>query len=265
MDTRTGTLKKPRLHSPAGPLTPTQVYIAPKDKSCLPREIWSHICLFTPPRALGNLLRVNKLFNTYLDPKSRFVMHEQPPPLNQSTAKPLDPNSIWRRARRAFWPKAPGPFKDMTELDIWRLACSTACQFCGKRPSRQQLPLSDPHRHGPGADGVAVIWEFRVRTCGACFSKKTSKVCFSAVLVDIVTIGRIMFSCMKIENVCTRPEIPNKFRKWTSFCQRRPPFSCQPCLLCLQTKIISSSPFVSLRRESFRRQRHYQNCSGRQM
>lgn len=175
MDTRTGTLKKPRLHSPAGPLTPTQVYIAPKDKSCLPREIWSHICLFTPPRALGNLLRVNKLFNTYLDPKSRFVMHEQPPPLNQSTAKPLDPNSIWRRARRAFWPKAPGPFKDMTELDIWRLACSTACQFCGKRPSRQQLPLSDPHRHGPGADGVAVIWEFRVRTCGACFSKKTSK------------------------------------------------------------------------------------------
>ncbi|EPE03240.1 f-box domain containing protein [Ophiostoma piceae UAMH 11346] len=170
-----GPQKKRRLGTQHGALTPTQVFRIPKDKSRLPREIWNHIFLFLPPRALGNLLRVNKLFNTYLDPSSRFTTVEQLPPLVQSVAKAMDPNNIWRWSRRAFWRKTPGPFKDMTELDMWRIACSSTCQFCGREDSRQQLPPSDPYRYGPGANGVARIWEFRVRSCGSCFNKKTVK------------------------------------------------------------------------------------------
>ena len=173
---RNGPQKKPRLDAQHGPLTPTQVFRTPQDKSRLPREIWNRVFLFLPPRALGNLLRVNKVFNTYLDPSSRFTMVEQLPPLVQSVAKAMDPNNIWIWSRRAFWRKTPGPFKDMTELDMWRMACSSTCQFCGKRDSRPQLPSFSPYRYGPGANGVARIWEFRVRSCGSCFSKKTVKV-----------------------------------------------------------------------------------------
>ncbi|XXG99088.1 ARP2/3 actin-organizing complex subunit Sop2 [Hypoxylon texense] len=44
----------------------------PLDKSLLPAEIWHRIFTFTPPRTLGNLLCVNKLFNAYLIPQSSY-------------------------------------------------------------------------------------------------------------------------------------------------------------------------------------------------
>ncbi|ERT00230.1 hypothetical protein HMPREF1624_03601 [Sporothrix schenckii ATCC 58251] len=54
----------------------------------------------------------------------------------------------------------PAPLKEKTELDMWRLACSSTCQFCGKRDTRRTFPATDPLR-GPGLEGVARVWEFR--------------------------------------------------------------------------------------------------------
>ncbi|KIH91354.1 hypothetical protein SPBR_01390 [Sporothrix brasiliensis 5110] len=130
------------------------------DRSLLPTEIWHHIFSFCPPRTLGNLLMVNKLFNSYLDPASPVVVEKRPPPLAKSVVKVIKPNDIWRNARRTFWPKMPAPLKEKTELDMWRLACSSTCQFCGKRDTRRTFPATDPLR-GPGLDGVARVWEFR--------------------------------------------------------------------------------------------------------
>ena len=147
------------------------------DRSCLPAEIWHHIFTFCPPRTLGNLLCVNKLFNAYLDPASSVVVEKSPPVLDKSSVKALEPNAIWRGSRRSFWPNMPGPLKEKTELDMWRLACSSTCQFCGKPDTRR--PLSPPnvtHTTGPGPNGVACIWEFRVRCCRSCLLSKTLKV-----------------------------------------------------------------------------------------
>lgn len=151
------------------------------DRSRLAAEVWCHIFSFCPPRTLGNLLTVNKLFNSYLDPASPVVVEKRPPPLAKSAAKAMEPNSIWRNARRSFWPNMPAPLKEKTELDMWRLACSSTCQFCGKRDTRRALPVTDPFRFGPGADGVSRIWEFRVRCCGPCLSKMTLTVGFFRV------------------------------------------------------------------------------------
>lgn len=159
-----GAAKKARL---------SVVDVSAADGSALPSEFWHHIFTFCPPRTLGNLLSVNKLFNSYLDPASPVVMEKPPSPLAKSTVKALEPNAIWRSARRSFWPNMPGPLKEKTELDMWRLSCSSTCQFCGKRDTRRQLPASDPFHVGPGADGVARIWEFRVRCCESCLSSKT--------------------------------------------------------------------------------------------
>lgn len=153
------------------------------DRSHLPAVIWHHIFTFCPPRTLGRLLSVNTVFNSYLDPASAVVAKKPLSTLDRPPGKslePIEPNDIWRGSRRSFWPNMPGPLREKTELDMWRLCCSTACQFCGKRDVKKPLPASDPLRTGPGADGVACIWEFRARCCGPCLLSKSlsvSRVC----------------------------------------------------------------------------------------
>ncbi|KAJ4394291.1 hypothetical protein N0V93_003508 [Gnomoniopsis smithogilvyi] len=143
------------------------------DWSRLPAEVWQHIFTFCPPRTLGRLLRVDRLFNMYLDPSSA-IQGEQPPLLSRTAIPILRPNSIWQLSRRRFWPGMPSPLQDKTELYMWQLSCSSSCQHCGLSMSRQEDPV-DPWQSGPGKDGVAIIWPFATRSCGLCLLSKSTK------------------------------------------------------------------------------------------
>lgn len=145
------------------------------DRYRLPGELWQHIFTFCPPRTLGQLLKVNRVFNAYLDPSSA-VQCEPPPRLLKTVVSALKPNSIWQTSRRRFWPSMPSPLKGKTELYMWQLSCSTPCQHCGSSLP-QQKDSSDSWQPGPGKDGIAVVWPFDTRSCGPCLLTKSEKVC----------------------------------------------------------------------------------------
>ena len=147
----------------------------PLDKSLLSPEVWHHIFTFCPPKSLGNLLAVNKLFNFYLNPGSS-VTREVPVSMTGLALRPLKINAIWKASRRLFWPHMPAPFRSKTELDMWRLACSPRCQDCRKLDSRVQSVPSDPRHPGPGPEGVAAVWAFGARMCATCLIKNSVKV-----------------------------------------------------------------------------------------
>jgi hypothetical protein len=147
-----------------------------KDKSLLPCEIWHHIFTFTPPRTLGSLLQVNRKFNASLDPSSPFKSTVTPS-LTTSVAKLHEPDAIWQLSRRLYRPAMPAPLVGMSELDMWKLACKTSCQFCNKVGDISDAVLVDQWHSGPGYDGVRPVWPFSVRTCGSCLDKNTIKVC----------------------------------------------------------------------------------------
>lgn len=168
-------VKKVKLEKAKGSLQGKDEPLA--DRSRLPAEIWSHIFTFCPPRTLGKLLLVNRLFNMYLDPSS-VIQCQRPEPLPEGSLAVLKPNSIWQASRRRFWPGMPIPLKDKSELFMWQLCCPTSCQHCGfKSSAPQQSGTSDPWQPGPGKDGVAIIWAFATRSCGACLLSKSTKVC----------------------------------------------------------------------------------------
>jgi hypothetical protein len=144
------------------------------DRSLLPPEIWHHILTFIPPRTLGNLLRVNKLFNAYLLPGSA-AGSRIPSSLPSNTLSYLKPDTIWRASRRLFWPRMPGPLRQHSELDMWRLLCSQHCQFCGLR-AEMVSDGSDPWHSGPGSKGLSLIFAFAIASCGPCLVTNTMTV-----------------------------------------------------------------------------------------
>ncbi|KAH9883732.1 hypothetical protein F4778DRAFT_765410 [Xylariomycetidae sp. FL2044] len=164
--------KKGKFYDDGPELMPSQC-LRPSDKSLLPTEIWHRIFTFTPPKTLGKLLSVNKIFNVYLDPSSRFLsIHARP--LWDASISVLRPDTIWQLARRRFWHKTPSPLRGKTELDMWRLICSRRCHFCDEiKPDCS--PDSRPLHQGPGANDARTIWVFGVRTCGNCLIKRTTK------------------------------------------------------------------------------------------
>ncbi|KAI1387050.1 uncharacterized protein F4822DRAFT_411961 [Hypoxylon trugodes] len=142
--------------------------LLPSDKSSLPAEIWHCIFAFTPPRSLGNLLCVNKLFNAYLDPASRY-QGELPPSLSRTSTPLLKPDAIWQISRRRFWQRMPAPLQQKSELDMWRLACGRTCQFCGRTNSTSPKSPDDSHQK------IQSVWAFALRCCGECLLKNTIK------------------------------------------------------------------------------------------
>lgn len=144
-----------------------------EDRSLLPPEIWHHIFTFCSPRVLGVLLQVNKSFNAYLDPSSSGSSFE---PLSVSATQVLSPASIWRASRLLYnLPSMPAPLVGKSELDMWKLACGSTCQSCGKKRPIKSTPTDHWHP-GPGESGVIPIWSFEIRTCGPCLQKGTMKV-----------------------------------------------------------------------------------------
>ncbi|KAI0845621.1 hypothetical protein F5Y00DRAFT_165740 [Daldinia vernicosa] len=158
-------IKKVKLDNEGSNQAPS-IVTCPLDKSLLPAEIWHRIFTFTPPRALGNLLCVNKLFSVYLDPSSPYQC-KFPPSLSQSSSRLLKPDAIWQLSRRRFWPRMPTPLQQKTELYMWRLACGRRCQFCGET-DLVSANSSHNQRHQP-------IWPFALRSCESCLVEKTMK------------------------------------------------------------------------------------------
>ena len=154
------------------------------DWSALPAEIWHHIFTFCPPRILGRLLCVNRLFNVYLDSASK-IRCDQPKSPSSGALSPLQSTAIWQASRRRFWPSMPSPLQDKTELDMWQLSVSTTCQHCLKQGTVHPKDSPDPWQFGPGKDGVAIIWSFATRSCGTCLLTKAIKVC--AICIELNT------------------------------------------------------------------------------
>ncbi|RCI11319.1 hypothetical protein L249_7329 [Ophiocordyceps polyrhachis-furcata BCC 54312] len=135
----------------------------------LPAENWHRIFSLVPPRTLGSLLRVNKLFHGFLDPP-RGVGHVRPSPHHAcaSVLPPMKPNAIWQASRELFWPQMPSPLRGKTELDMWRLCCSKSCQFCGTLGLADEGEQPGEWRLGPGAEGVAPLFPFAFVSCAKC-------------------------------------------------------------------------------------------------
>ncbi|KAK1724560.1 uncharacterized protein BDZ83DRAFT_346183 [Colletotrichum acutatum] len=147
----------------------------PGDRSLLPSGIWHRVFAFLPPRSLGALLRVNKLFNGYLDSHSAFG-NTALYPENACLLKPMKPDTVWQHSRRLHYPRMPSPLGNRTELDMWRLCCTKTCQYCGvTKPINQQQENADPWRPGPGVHGLATVFAFGVTCCGPCLLKHSVK------------------------------------------------------------------------------------------
>lgn len=165
--------KKARLDN-ALEKSPVSNGIVP-DKSLLAPEVWHHIFTFCPPKTLGNLLSVNKLFHQYLSPSSSAKI-DYPPSAPRGVLTVLKPHNIWQSSRRLFWPHMPAPLRSMSELSMWRLLCSTKCQECNRSPTPEvETPAHNVH-NGPGLEGVTLIWPFGVRVCGPCLLEQAVKV-----------------------------------------------------------------------------------------
>ncbi|RDA90891.1 hypothetical protein CP533_4449 [Ophiocordyceps camponoti-saundersi (nom. inval.)] len=136
---------------------------------CLPAEIWHRIFSLVPPKSLGSLLRVNKLFHGFLDPP-RGIGHVRPTARHAcpSVLPPMKPDAIWQASRELFWPQMPSPLRGKTELDMWRLCCSKSCQFCGAPRPADGGEQRGKWRLGPGADGVAPLFPFAFVSCAKC-------------------------------------------------------------------------------------------------
>ena len=148
---------------------------APRDLAYhLPAEIWHRVFTFVPPKTLGRLLTVNKLFRTYLDPSSTAEVKGSTAPSHKLML--MKPDAIWQASRRSFWPHMPGPLKDKSEIDMWRFCCSRTCQFCNLRDRSVVGKTQDHWTRGPGAKGVSPVFPFFIVSCGKCLSDNIVKV-----------------------------------------------------------------------------------------
>lgn len=158
----------------------------------LPVEIWQHVFTFLSPRDLCSLLPVNRLCYGLLHPSPHPDLRVVPPvPSSPSPVVTfLDPDHVWRSSRRLTYPNMPAPLKGKSELDMWRIACGRACQFCRNRRttanSRQVSGQTDTWRRGPGAKGVSPVFPFAVVSCGQCLVEQSVKVCLLRFLVTAV-------------------------------------------------------------------------------
>ncbi|KAH0498810.1 hypothetical protein TgHK011_006041 [Trichoderma gracile] len=138
-------------------------------------EVWQHIFTLVPPRSLGKLMCVNRLFHKYLDPTSSFKVSAPDSDLPSLLPK-LAPNNIWRASRHSHWPSMPSPLSGRSELDMWRFACSRSCQFCGRVDETDYAGDPLPWSRGPGNNTVTHVFQFFVTSCGQCLVKNSVKV-----------------------------------------------------------------------------------------
>ncbi|PVI03703.1 hypothetical protein DM02DRAFT_726301 [Periconia macrospinosa] len=152
--------KKPRLDSSS--------LISCDLKPCagLPPAVWQHVFLSCSLHDLGRLLQVNRSFHSYLTDVSS-VSSSDP---TSGSLHLLKSDSIWASARNSLPVKPPKPPQGFSELQLWQLAWSKRCQFCGKESSA--APGDKVWQKGPGAYGVRTIWSFGIKSCGKCLMEQ---------------------------------------------------------------------------------------------
>ncbi|PHH68412.1 hypothetical protein CDD82_572 [Ophiocordyceps australis] len=161
-DAKSDDAKRAKTETGSGTVELTAMGAAGK----LPASTWQRVLVLVPPKTLGALLSVNRVFNQWLDPKSKF----QTP---QSQTR-LRPDAIWQASRRRFWPRMPAPLRGCSEVDMWRLCCSRHCSLCNLAADSKQLGNKQWHL-GPGTSGVAPIFSGRVVACAQCLVARTDK------------------------------------------------------------------------------------------
>lgn len=140
-------------------------------------EILQHVFTFLDPITLARLICVNRSIRSLLDPACSLPQRSASGQIKHLSIRTQD--SIWAISRRAYLHGFPKPMDTMTELEMWRLALSHSCQFCGKKTAaRLASSSSDPWTSGPGVDNVRPVWPFRVRSCGRCLRPRLIKVRF---------------------------------------------------------------------------------------
>lgn len=155
--------KKRKLDSPS----PTS---ALKPCAGLPPAAWQHIFRFCSLFDFGRLLQVNRSFRSYLLDVHNVSLSDPP----SGSLRLLKSESVWASARNALPTKPPKPLPGFSELQMWQLAWSKRCQFCGKKSSFS--PGEKVWQKGPDVDGVRVIWPFGVRSCGPCLKERCQTV-----------------------------------------------------------------------------------------
>lgn len=162
--------KKPKLaSSPSASASPSPSTSLSSDlRSCarLPPPVWQHVFLSCSLADLGRLIQVNRSFLSYLT-DVRNVSASKP---DSGCLRLLKSESLWASARNALAPKPPKPLPGFTELQMWQLAWSKRCQFCGKQSSF--TPGERIWQKGPGQTGVRTIWPFAIRACGPCLQQQ---------------------------------------------------------------------------------------------
>ncbi|PNP58068.1 hypothetical protein THARTR1_02226 [Trichoderma harzianum] len=155
----------------------TRIASASQDRSRqLPAELWHHIFSLLSPATLGRCLRVNRLFHKYLDPVSPFIIST--PVIHVPTTRmlpTLPPDAIWRASRCLHWPGMPAPLKGKFELDMWRLACTRSCQFCGQLDKAYNATEDSSQPRRAGNTIVSPIFPFFINSCGNCLVEKSIK------------------------------------------------------------------------------------------
>jgi hypothetical protein len=166
--------KKPRLGSPFTPVSSDL-------RTCaeLPAPVWQHIFLFCSLADLGRLMQVNRSFLSYLTDVYNVPVTKP----DSACLRLLKSESVWASARNALSPRPPKPFSGFTELQMWQLAWSPRCQFCGKSNS-SFVPGEKIWQKGPGREGVRTIWPFGIRACGACLMQRSQTVSRTCCTMD---------------------------------------------------------------------------------
>jgi hypothetical protein len=145
----------------------------------LPPAVWQHIFLFCSLADLGRLMQVNRPFLSYLADVHNVSMSKP----DSACLRLLKSESVWASARNALTPRPPKPLQGFTELQMWQLAWSKRCQFCGK--SSSFTPGEKIWQKGPSPTGVRTIWPFGIRACGPCLMQQCQTVSRTGHIVSL--------------------------------------------------------------------------------
>ncbi|KAM0714835.1 hypothetical protein Q7P37_009299 [Cladosporium fusiforme] len=133
-----------------------------------PPELWQQVFIQLSPAMLSRCLRVCKSFNFYL---TQLKATNPTGKKGNTKARVQDSESVWTHSRKTAYPTMPRPLLDFSELRMLQLIGGTTCQSCG-RPHVKPA-ATNVFNAGPGETGVRVIWPFRLRLCGTCFTNES--------------------------------------------------------------------------------------------
>jgi hypothetical protein len=156
-------VKKPRMSIPLARPGPNVLITAG-----WPPELWQQVFTYLSPAMLSRCLRVCRSFKFCL---TQLKATNMPRKKNTPIARVLDSEALWTQSRKHTYNTMPRPLQGFSELQMLQLFGGASCQSCGKPHVRS--PVTNVYNAGPGENGVRVIWPFRARLCGNCFTNQS--------------------------------------------------------------------------------------------